>query len=318
MIIIKEFSTLKKAIALGTLLIAPCILGGVHSINANAATQRTNVQRIGATRHESYQVRANNYSQARKNARNPYQRIDGRYWTNRVNRAAYARRYYYHPTVSWNTRDLGGYYAGHGYYTRPDKVFRGADLHNISNRGVSTMHWLHINHIIDLRSHNYQGGKDKSISGISFSQYPVNTVKQKAYLKPYKARYGGEIYKYGTSFTTWSQPRWAYRQVFNQLLYHNNDGATYIHCIDGRDRTGIISALYLSALGVSKWNIYNDYLITNYYKYKHSYRNQVAELNRFYSTVNRQYGNINNYLHKGIGLSNHQLRKLRKMYLVKK
>lgn len=301
---------------IGTLLVAPLILGNAHHVNASSVqNQNVKIEKVGSA-HESYQDIANHHPQAVKNNTNKYRAYDGNYWTNRVNRTAYLHRNSYHPLIGWNARDLGGIPAIKGYHTRYGKVFRGNALHNISNRGINEMRRLHINKVIDLRSHHYQGGRDKSIKGVQFLQYPVNTQQQKTYLRQFKGRYGGEVYKYGTSFATWYQPRWAYRQVFNQLLYHNN-GATYIHCIDGRDRTGIISALYLAALGVSKWQIFNNYLITNYYNYKHSYRSQVAQLNRFYNVIDSDYGSINNYLRKGVGLTNGQINRLRSLYLVK-
>ena len=37
----------------------------------------------------------------------------------------------------------------------------------------------------------------------------------------------------------------------------------YIHCTEGKDRTGVISAIILLILGVSKEEIYRDYLLTN-------------------------------------------------------
>lgn len=37
----------------------------------------------------------------------------------------------------------------------------------------------------------------------------------------------------------------------------------YIHCTEGKDRTGVISAIILLMLGVSKEEIYRDYLLTN-------------------------------------------------------
>lgn len=310
---------LKKAIYLGILLTAPFILGGVHTMNAQAnRVSRVRSVRYDRVAKESYQTRANRQPQAVRNSRNPYHAYDGNYWNNRVNRTAYYHRHQSYPEINWNARDLGNIYAGHGYYTRTDKVFRGGDLHTISNRGIRKMRQLHINKVIDLRSHHYQGGRDKIIRGITYRQYPVNTVQQKRGLKSLKLHNGGEIYKYGTSFATWYQPRWAYKQVFNQLLYHNQHGATYFHCIDGRDRTGTMSVLYLAALGVSKWNIYNNFLITNYNRYKYSNKAQVAELNRFYSAIHYGYGNISNYLRRGIGLTNGQINKLRRMYLIRK
>lgn len=248
---------------------------------------------------------------------------DSPYWTRRVGRVARQRSVYRYPSINWNARDLGGYYAGRGYWTRPDKVFRGGYLRYIGKTGAGQMKALNINEVIDLRSHRRQGGNDpqepsrNNRLGVVYKDYPVNTYRQKINLKYAKAHYGGEIYKYGAPFTTYRTARQAYRDIFDQLLRHKN-GAIYFHCLEGRDRTGLVSALYLSALGVSRYNIYNDFLETDYYRHKYTYRNQTAELNHFFNTIKAYYGNVHNYLRRGLGLSNHQIHQLRRNYLVKK
>ena len=243
------------------------------------------------------------------------------YWTQRMNKVAPGRASARYPSINWNARDLGGYYAGHHHWTRRDVVFRGGNVGHISNYGIKRLKQLHIHEVIDLRSHNFAGGKDPQEGsshnrlGVTYHRYSVNTAQQKRALYAPKHRYG-EIYKYGAAFTTYRTARQAYRNVFDQLL-KNQRGAVYFHCIQGRDRTGIMSALYLSALGVSRYHIYNDFLMSDYYKHKYSYRDQADELGHFYNTVNYYYGNMNGYLHRGLGLSDHQIHQLRQKYLVK-
>jgi protein-tyrosine phosphatase len=53
----------------------------------------------------------------------------------------------------------------------------------------------------------------------------------------------------------------AYRRLF-QLVLEIEDAAVLIHCAAGKDRTGFGSALLLSALGVSREDILEDYLLT--------------------------------------------------------
>lgn len=245
------------------------------------------------------------------------------YWIQRMNWVARHRVSDHYPSINWNARDLGGYPAGHGYRTRSDKVFRGGNLKGISNAGINQMKALNIRKVIDLRSYHHQGGADPQEGarhnrlGVIYREYPVNTYRQKLNLRYYKTRYGGEAYKYGAPFTTYRTARQAYRDVFDQLL-RNQRGAIYFHCIQGRDRTGIMSALYLSALGVSRYNIFDDFLMTNYYKHRYTYHSQSQELNRFFNTIDHYYGDTHNYLRRGLGLSNRQLNRLKAKYLVKK
>ena len=47
------------------------------------------------------------------------------------------------------------------------------------------------------------------------------------------------------------------------MLKDNKDGAVLYHCSAGKDRVGIGTLIFLSALGVSRENIIKDYLLTN-------------------------------------------------------
>lgn len=52
-----------------------------------------------------------------------------------------------------------------------------------------------------------------------------------------------------------------YRKTFDELP--NLTGPIIIHCHAGKDRTGLLVALILYALGVERDDIFNDYLLTN-------------------------------------------------------
>ncbi len=46
-------------------------------------------------------------------------------------------------------------------------------------------------------------------------------------------------------------------------MEHARDGATIVHCMAGKDRTGVAIALVLAALGVRREAIIEDYVLTN-------------------------------------------------------
>lgn len=321
-------NSFRKSLYVGALLMAPFLLSAsVASANSKPANNQQNVQvqRLGASQHESEQQIANQQPQAVKNDNSPIERGDSKYWINRVNLAAYKRQNYRYPHISWNGRDMGGYYAGHGMWTKTGVVYRGANLHKISKYGTQHLKDLGINEVIDLRSYHHQGGADPNEDhpnqpnplGVKYVEAVVNTRADKQKIAPFKRACGGEIYKYATSFLRWKHARQAYHQVFMELLNHKS-GAIYFHCINGDDRTGIMAALYLSALGVSKWHIYNDFMITDYYDHKMSYRNKAAEMNRFFWGIRTWYGTMDNYLtsSNGLGLTHKQIKQLRSKYLV--
>lgn len=319
---------IRKSIYFGVVLAAPFILStGIARANSRVTHQpvKSQFQRKSTVKHVSQQQIANNQYRARQNGKSQIQRYDSSYWTNRTNLAAYQRKNYHFPTINWNARDLGGYYAGPHRWTKTGVVFRGGDLHNISKRGVNQLKQKNIDEVIDLRSYHHQGGADPGEAQpnqsnplhVKYMEDVVNTRADKRAIAPYKRMYGGELYKYATSFLTWRDARNAYHDVFMHLLNHKT-GGIYFHCIDGDDRTGIMSILYLASLGVSKWNIYNDYLLTNYYHHKTTYNYKAKEIDRFYWGIRYYYGTMNNYLtsSRGVGLTKGQIAQMRKKYLV--
>ena len=52
-----------------------------------------------------------------------------------------------------------------------------------------------------------------------------------------------------------------YRQYFRFLA--QSTGPTLIYCTAGKDRTGVLVALFHSAIGVHRHDIFNDYMLTN-------------------------------------------------------
>ena len=58
----------------------------------------------------------------------------------------------------------------------------------------------------------------------------------------------------------------ALKKIFQILVLNSSEEeSVLIHCTMGKDRTGFVIALILSALGVDKDDIINDYLLTNKY-----------------------------------------------------
>ena len=110
------------------------------------------------------------------------------------------------------------------------------------------------------------------------------------------------------------------------------------HCTQGKDRTGIASALLLAALGASRETIVSDFDATNKVyekdvrKYSRRVRfwggkeEEVAVVKAFLGantenfvkaldTVDQQYGSIEAYLKGPMGLTDDDIRILRKRYL---
>ncbi len=130
-----------------------------------------------------------------------------------------------------------------------------------------------------------------------------------------------------------------YHQFFEILLANTTDGAaTLFHCTAGKDRTGMAAVFFMTALGVDAKTIKTDYLLTNTIaaphidarlnelKAQHATPDTLANLRSLLSVhadylataldqVKQESGNLNNYLHEGLQLTDHDLNELRQIYL---
>ena len=125
----------------------------------------------------------------------------------------------------------------------------------------------------------------------------------------------------------------AFRQMFDILLDKENYPAV-IQCSTGKGRTGIASALVLSALGVNDDDIMTDYRLSRFniptaisYVYELPVRSQEALITLFSARENflnaakdeieRTYGSVDEYLTKAVGLQKDEQRQLQEILLVK-
>lgn len=127
---------------------------------------------------------------------------------------------------------------------------------------------------------------------------------------------------------------------FIDLLINNENGATLWHCTAGKDRAGFATFLVLECLGVDKETIIQDYLLTNEYtkkdvnkmidnikkEYVYPLIDQVVKalfgikreyLENIYDSIDKEYGNMHNFLYTKIGLNDEKIAKMRKMFLEK-
>lgn len=106
--------------------------------------------------------------------------------------------------------------------------------------------------------------------------------------------------------------------------------------VSSLDRTGIAAALLLYSLGVPYNTIVSDYLATGYYRtaenkktiaamvqYMHIDENVAMDmlsvkkeyLDASFTTINKQYGSVDNFLQNEIGLDADKIKTLRKKFL---
>lgn len=245
-----------------------------------------------------------------------------------------------------NFRDFGGYPTQLGGTVKRDRLFRSGQLSRLTDAGYETLAPYDIRFVFDFRRPMEQerhptDWRSKSPPEIlllpifdgqeHFQDPEVNaTIRQ----KPEVAR-EMSIENYGRMG---SSPALIdrYRQMFARIS-ETPDEAFLIHCSGGKDRTGVGAALILSALGVDRETIMEDYLLTNTVlspeaRYKvgvstygglgdrsvewdpkaidHLIVVEPAYLEATFSAAEESFGSLDAFLSDGLGVTDEVRRKL--------
>ncbi len=182
-------------------------------------------------------------------------------------------------------------------------------------------------------------GADKLPGGVLDINDPINTgggsVSSIAQLTPaqFAALFGnGQAQADMTTVYEQFVTSAADRQEFAAALrtIATSDTPVLFHCSAGKDRTGWLSAVLLTTLGVSKHQVYQDYLLSNT-ELAASNQATIAELDALgydgslltplltvqstflatsFNLVKKDYGSMYGYLTQGLGLSPATIREL--------
>ena len=239
-----------------------------------------------------------------------------------------------------NFRDLGGYKSAEtGKDTRWGMLYRSAQIDSIPFCSRRELKNMGIRTISDLRSeeerHNYPQFHDEDFNVLHL---PIATGNMEHILQDIRDKKieTDTIYRLVERMNRQlvTNYRKEYKELFTLLLDRNNYPVV-IHCTSGKGRTGIVSALVLAALGVNEEAIMKDYRLSNdyfnipkasRYAYKLPINSQEAIttiysakedfLNAAKEQIDAEYGSVQAYLKKGIGLSAEEIERLRSILLI--
>lgn len=167
-----------------------------------------------------------------------------------------------------NFRDAGGYRTTDGRRVKWGVIYRSAELSGLTPADQAFLNALGVRTIVDLRSTSERKAQptalpaDASIRIVSHDYQMDMGPFAKAFaggVDAEKARttmrdfYPGVLDSHAEHF----------RDVFQALL--KGEGPVLYHCSAGKDRTGVTTALVLTALGVPRDTVVADYLLSNKY-----------------------------------------------------
>lgn len=164
-----------------------------------------------------------------------------------------------------NFRDIGGYAAMHGRQVRWGQVYRTGVLSYFTDNDHPSLLQLGVHAICDLRRDEERRKEptrwpDATVVPMSWEDGNAPTIRGLAAQRSRDAAgmYESmlELYR---ALPAWMAPR--IRGLFECIA--TGKAPVVVHCSAGKDRTGLAIAVLLSALGVARETIIEDYLITN-------------------------------------------------------
>ena len=242
-----------------------------------------------------------------------------------------------------NFRDLS-MYETNGKRLSRSMFFRSGKLYKLSPEELHTLEQYNIKTIIDFRTQAEINQKsDTPIPGAKTFVIPLvqsemfgitheNHQKMK-YRKPPVME---ELYQ--TLLSSDSAVDGIAKTL--QIIFDpTREGAILWHCTEGKDRAGIVTALFLYALGFDEETIFQDYEKTNLvtrrkgkryralirtfmFRFKLAdavYKAMLAErpyLQAGFDTIKSQYGTIDNFISTRLGISEEMICKFKAKYFI--
>lgn len=176
-----------------------------------------------------------------------------------------------------NFRDLGGYPTADGGTTRWGCVFRADALHKLTEADLEAMATLGVRTVYDLRG---------DVERTDFPG-PLPSVHV-----PISGRPAGAVPPAPPAGMTEADGEQMVRDMYVGILEHSAANVASVlrglvddealpavfHCHGGKDRTGVVAAVLLLALGVDRETVLDDYEATRRYRHVEHQQDSLANL----------------------------------------
>jgi protein-tyrosine phosphatase len=254
-------------------------------------------------------------------------------------------------TGARNARDLGGLATPDGRVVKPGLVFRAPALGRLTDADVAVLRGLGLTDLLDLRhgSEIDSSPPDRLPPGLAVAHIPIFDPAHPVFTYVSALLLGHDLSQYahlaveGTPGAMLAIYRWFVESAEGRSAFGTAmrriaaaSGPLMYHCGAGKDRTGWLSAIVLSTLGVDRETVFEDYVLTNEVTAPDiekllailgERRGVPAEilqpvlaadpayLSEAFSAVDELYGTLDGYLRDGLGLDDEELTALRRRLL---
>jgi len=218
----------------------------------------------------------------------------------------------------YNFRDVGGYAGLDGRSVRWRRLFRADSLHRLAGDDWAAFRELGVRSVLDLRRgfEVAQFGRVPEAEGLTYHNPVLRHVDWSEVPHPE-----------GTVHERWLADRYLNFLVDGQealaialgVIADPAQAPVVVHCLAGKDRTGVVVALALSLLGVSDEDVAADYALTEtamnrlteYLRVhnpeaiegqEHIFDSPAAAMMLFLADIRAEHGSVEKYVEQiGVG-----------------
>ncbi|MEZ4594795.1 MAG: tyrosine-protein phosphatase [Chloroflexota bacterium] len=245
-----------------------------------------------------------------------------------------------------NFRDVGGYYTAAGHMVRLGKLYRSGSIARLTEADLAYLRRLHIQLVVDLRSleeREKQPDRLPVVPGLVERPLPMQSVDRwerlrGAYTVFFRKSKIDEYLLDGYTRVVLDGNAAHIGELFQRLADPAQLPAL-VHCTAGKDRTGLLIALFLLTLGVPEETVLADYTLSNLF-YDHFRQGIAADLKQIASWgvsvddlqdlllakaktlqgalahLRQTYGSLQNYLRDHAAVTDDTIAQLRQNWLV--
>ena len=236
-----------------------------------------------------------------------------------------------------NFRDMGGYQTTDNRTIRWGKIYRSGTIFPFTEWDSSRLENIHLRTLIDLRPQEAMLANPVPFKNIHVVSLPVplgNQSELDQRINRNHIRKGdGLLFMQDLYLQFVSEDKAQFSQALDVFTHEENYPILFC-CLLGKDQTGFLAAMLLSALDVPKETILQDYTDSNQYIDPLHFSNRVAHLNQetqeavtvlvsaresfldlAFQKIEKDYGSVQNYLQNELGMTKEKQARLRELLL---
>ncbi|WP_372471909.1 tyrosine-protein phosphatase [Micromonospora trifolii] len=164
--------------------------------------------------------------------------------------------------ATFNFRDVGGYLGHDDRSVRRGRLYRSDSLHRLTEQDRDAFAAIGIRTVIDLRrpTEVERDGRVPEYQGLTYR-----------HIHPEHADWAGTPHEEGASLARYLADRYADLAQTGTaglaeavgLIADSANAPVVVHCVAGKDRTGIVCALALAVVGIDDADITADYALSS-------------------------------------------------------